>query len=197
MRTVARDALPFSRLRSDPPALIAAALDLFGAKASRRPRPAPIAAAAGANLASIAYHFGGKQGLRLACADHVVETIRGALGPALAAALDAADAGGGARSARARRRGDRRLPGRRRRRRRSPASSCARCSSRPKLSSASTPKRSRRCTQRLPLWAAATGAPPRAPNPPRRIRDDRPDALFPHRSRPVLLRMGWTRHRPE
>jgi len=64
-------------------ALIHAALDLFGAKGFEASSTRAVAAAAGANLASIAYHFGGKQGLRLACADHVVETIRQFIGPTL------------------------------------------------------------------------------------------------------------------
>jgi len=67
-------------------ALIHAALDLFGAKGFEASSTRAVAAAAGANLGSIAYHFGGKQGLRLACADHVVETVRGFIGPTLAAA---------------------------------------------------------------------------------------------------------------
>ena len=66
-------------------ALIYAALDLFGAKGFEASSTRAVAAAAGANLGSIAYHFGGKEGLRLACADHVVETIRGFIGPTLAA----------------------------------------------------------------------------------------------------------------
>jgi AcrR family transcriptional regulator len=65
-------------------ALIRAALDLIGAKGFEAASTRAVAAAAGANLASIAYHFGGKEGLRLACADHVVETVRGFLAPALA-----------------------------------------------------------------------------------------------------------------
>jgi TetR/AcrR family transcriptional regulator, regulator of cefoperazone and chloramphenicol sensitivity len=65
-------------------ALIHAALELFGAKGFEASSTRAVAAAAGANLASIAYHFGGKQGLRLACADHVVETVRAFIGPALA-----------------------------------------------------------------------------------------------------------------
>ncbi len=67
-------------------ALIRAALDLIGAKGFEAASTRAVAAAAGANLASIAYHFGGKEGLRLACADHVVETIRWFIGPTLAAA---------------------------------------------------------------------------------------------------------------
>jgi AcrR family transcriptional regulator len=66
-------------------ALIHAALDLFGAKGFEASSTRAVAAAAGANLGSIAYHFGGKQGLRMACADHVVETVRGFIGPTLAA----------------------------------------------------------------------------------------------------------------
>ena len=65
-------------------ALIHAALDFFGAKGFEGASTRAVAAAAGANLASIAYYFGGKEGLRVACADHVVQTIRGALEPALA-----------------------------------------------------------------------------------------------------------------
>jgi AcrR family transcriptional regulator len=67
-------------------ALIRAALDLIGAKGFEAASTRALASAAGANLASIAYHFGGKQGLRLACANHVVQSIRGVLGPPLAAA---------------------------------------------------------------------------------------------------------------
>lgn len=65
-------------------ALVRAALDLFGARGFEAASTRVVAAAAGANLASIAYHFGGKEGLRLACADHVVETIRGVLAAPLA-----------------------------------------------------------------------------------------------------------------
>ena len=71
-------------------ALIRAALDLFGAAGFEGASTRAIATAAGANLASIAYHFGGKDGLRLACADHVVATIRAMLGQPLAAAAAAA-----------------------------------------------------------------------------------------------------------
>jgi TetR/AcrR family transcriptional regulator, regulator of cefoperazone and chloramphenicol sensitivity len=67
-------------------ALIHAALDQFGAKGFEASSTRAIAAAAGANLGSIAYHFGGKPGLRLACADHVVETIRAFIAPTLASA---------------------------------------------------------------------------------------------------------------
>ena len=56
-------------------ALVQSALDLFGAKGFEATSTREIAAAAGANLASIAYHFGGKDGLRTACANSVVATI--------------------------------------------------------------------------------------------------------------------------
>ena len=56
-------------------ALVRAALDLFGAKGFEATSTREIAAAASANIASIAYHFGGKEGLRRACADFVVAAI--------------------------------------------------------------------------------------------------------------------------
>jgi len=77
-------------------ALIRAALDLFGAIGFEAASTRAIATAAGANVASIAYHFGGKEGLRGACADHVVQTIRGFLGPLLMAAGSATSSQTGA-----------------------------------------------------------------------------------------------------
>ncbi|MEC9343221.1 MAG: CerR family C-terminal domain-containing protein [Pseudomonadota bacterium] len=56
-------------------ALVEAALDRFGAKGYDAASTREIAAAAGANIASIAYHFGGKEGLRRACAEHVAGFI--------------------------------------------------------------------------------------------------------------------------
>jgi AcrR family transcriptional regulator len=56
-------------------ALVRAALELFGAKGFEATSTREIAAAASVNIASIAYHFGGKQGLRVGCADFVVATI--------------------------------------------------------------------------------------------------------------------------
>jgi AcrR family transcriptional regulator len=43
-----------------------------------------IAKAAGANLAAIVYHFGGKEGLHVAVAQHVAERIAAKIGPTLA-----------------------------------------------------------------------------------------------------------------
>lgn len=66
-------------------ALVGAALRLFGRKGFDGTSTREIAAEAGANIGSIAYHFGGKEGLRLAAADHIVQTME-------AVALRAADA---------------------------------------------------------------------------------------------------------
>lgn len=49
-------------------ALTEAAVRLFGTKGFAATTTREIAAAAGTNVASIAYHFGGKEGLRRACA---------------------------------------------------------------------------------------------------------------------------------
>ena len=57
-------------------ALVEAALDGFGVKGYEGTSTRNIARAAKTNIASIAYHFGGKEGLRRACAEFVVATIR-------------------------------------------------------------------------------------------------------------------------
>lgn len=64
-------------------ALIAAGIRLFGQKGFEATSTREIAALAQANIASIAYHFGGKEGLRLACAEAVCARIQGVIGPAL------------------------------------------------------------------------------------------------------------------
>jgi AcrR family transcriptional regulator len=56
-------------------ALVRAALELFGARGFEATSTREIAAASNANIAAIAYHFGGKEGLRTACADFVVAAI--------------------------------------------------------------------------------------------------------------------------
>ncbi len=63
------------RVEATRSALIRSALELFGAKGFEATSTRAIAAAAGVNIASIAYHFGGKEGLRAGCADFVVATI--------------------------------------------------------------------------------------------------------------------------
>lgn len=58
-------------------ALLHAALKLFGQNGFDGTSTRDIAAAAKANIGSIAYHFGGKEGLRTACAQYIVATVRG------------------------------------------------------------------------------------------------------------------------
>ncbi len=65
-------------------ALIRTALKLFGAKGFDGTSTREIATAANANIGSIAYHFGGKEGLRTACAMFIVEMIQSVAGKALA-----------------------------------------------------------------------------------------------------------------
>lgn len=69
-------------------ALVLAALQLFGTKGFEGTSTRDIAAAANANIGSIAYHFGGKEGLRAACAAFIVDTIQSISGLALAAQQD-------------------------------------------------------------------------------------------------------------
>lgn len=57
-------------------ALVRAALILFGRQGFEGTSTREIAAAANANIGSIAYHFGGKEGLRIAVADHIVATVK-------------------------------------------------------------------------------------------------------------------------
>jgi AcrR family transcriptional regulator len=65
--------------------LIAAALYLFGHRGYEGTSIRAIAERAGANVAAIAYHFGGKAGLRMACA----EAVAGRVAQSLPAAGDA------------------------------------------------------------------------------------------------------------
>jgi AcrR family transcriptional regulator len=64
-------------------ALIRAGLRLFGGQGYDATSTREIAAASKSNIGSIAYHFGGKEGLRAACAEYIVDTIRGIAGEAL------------------------------------------------------------------------------------------------------------------
>ncbi len=72
-------------------ALVLAALRLFGEKGFEATTTREIAAAAGANIGSISYHFGGKEGLHAACAGFIVSTMRGVIGANFD--IDAPDAG--------------------------------------------------------------------------------------------------------
>jgi AcrR family transcriptional regulator len=56
-------------------ALVRTALSLFGQHGFEATSTRAIAAGADANVAAIAYHFGGKDGLRRACAEHCAATI--------------------------------------------------------------------------------------------------------------------------
>lgn len=64
--------------------LINAALDVFGRLGFEGATTRAIAKAAGANLAAIVYHFGSKEALHIAVAEHVAISITKALEPALA-----------------------------------------------------------------------------------------------------------------
>ncbi|WP_311030298.1 CerR family C-terminal domain-containing protein [Mesorhizobium koreense] len=68
-------------------ALIGAGLKLFGENGFAGTSTRQLAAAANANIGSIAYHFGSKEGLRAACAGFIVETIK----DMASQALDATD----------------------------------------------------------------------------------------------------------
>ncbi|MCY0095655.1 CerR family C-terminal domain-containing protein [Hoeflea ulvae] len=71
-------------------ALLMAGVRLFGTKGVDATSTREIAAAANANIASIAYHFGGKDGLRLACAEMVAGRIQAVVLPVLQS-IDARD----------------------------------------------------------------------------------------------------------
>ena len=76
-------------------AIIEAAMRGFAEKGFEATGIREIAAAAGCNVAAISYHFGGKEGLRSACAGHIVAVMGKALaasGAADSAPEDAADA---------------------------------------------------------------------------------------------------------
>ncbi|SIT54557.1 putative DNA-binding transcriptional regulator [Mesorhizobium prunaredense] len=64
-------------------ALVRAALKLFGRQGFDGTSTREIAAEARANIGSIAYHFGGKEGLRNAAADFIVDTIQTIAGQAI------------------------------------------------------------------------------------------------------------------
>ncbi len=63
--------------------LIAAGIRLFGAKGFVATSTREIATSAETNVASIAYHFGGKDGLRRACGQEVIRRMGAVIAPAL------------------------------------------------------------------------------------------------------------------
>ncbi|PAQ05532.1 CerR family C-terminal domain-containing protein [Mesorhizobium temperatum] len=75
-----REASPADMTRA---ALVRAALTLFGRQGFDGTSTREIAAEARANIGSIAYHFGGKEGLRAAAADYIVDTIQAIAGQAI------------------------------------------------------------------------------------------------------------------
>ena len=70
--------------------LIEAALDVFGRLGFEGASTREIARAANVNLAAIVYHFGGKEALHLAVAEHVAASILAKIGPTLASVADPA-----------------------------------------------------------------------------------------------------------
>lgn len=62
-------------------ALIAAGLDLFGRRGFDAVSVRDLAGASGANIAAVSYHFGGKDGLRRACAEAIAAQIGASFGP--------------------------------------------------------------------------------------------------------------------
>ncbi|MEC3861558.1 CerR family C-terminal domain-containing protein [Mesobacterium sp. TK19101] len=64
-------------------ALVQAALELFGQQGFDATSTRQLAERAGVNVAAISYHFGGKAGLRSACAQAVVSRISQAFGAAM------------------------------------------------------------------------------------------------------------------
>ena len=63
--------------------LITAALPLFGRKGFDGASTRELARAAGRPMSAITYHFGGKEGLYLACAEHIRDTIGGFIAAAV------------------------------------------------------------------------------------------------------------------
>jgi AcrR family transcriptional regulator len=61
--------------------LLETAIDQFGRHGFEGASTREIACASGTAMSSITYHFGGKESLYLACADHIAAQVRGILGP--------------------------------------------------------------------------------------------------------------------
>ena len=77
--------------------LIEAALEIFGRLGYEGATTRQIAKAADANLAAIVYHFGSKEALHLAVAEHVAKSILARIGPTLATISAPESAAEGAR----------------------------------------------------------------------------------------------------
>ena len=72
--------------------LLDVAIDQFGRHGFEGASTREIARASGTAMSSITYHFGGKEGLYLAAADHIAAQIREMQAPAVAAAREAGQA---------------------------------------------------------------------------------------------------------
>jgi AcrR family transcriptional regulator len=72
--------------------LLETAIDQFGQLGFEGASTREIARISGTAMSSITYHFGGKEGLYLAAADHITECVTAIQGPALAAARTAGEA---------------------------------------------------------------------------------------------------------
>ena len=83
--------------RAPATAIVEAAMRGFAEKGFAATSTREIAALAGTNVASISYHFGGKEGLRAACAEHIVELMGGVLAAGRARRGAARRSRGGAR----------------------------------------------------------------------------------------------------
>jgi len=73
--------------------LIETAIQQFGRHGFEGASTREIARASGTAMSSITYHFGGKQGLYLAAADHIAASVKAIQGPALEAARQVAENG--------------------------------------------------------------------------------------------------------
>jgi TetR/AcrR family transcriptional regulator, regulator of cefoperazone and chloramphenicol sensitivity len=80
--------------------LIDVAIDLFGRDGMEAVGTRAVADAAGAQMSAITYHFGGKEGLYLACARHIAAEMRKRTSPLLELALAACGESGGPAEAR-------------------------------------------------------------------------------------------------
>jgi TetR/AcrR family transcriptional regulator, regulator of cefoperazone and chloramphenicol sensitivity len=80
--------------------LIEVAIELFGRDGMNAVGTRAIAEAAGTQMSAITYHFGGKEALYLACAQHITADMRERIAPLLELARRACTESGGAAEAR-------------------------------------------------------------------------------------------------